>query len=123
MNPALEYIDNSPEPYRSIMMQLQLIIESVIPEIELKYKWHLPFYYLDDTTMFCFLNYRKTYVDVGFTYGNRLSNKHGVLIAGENRKMLRSIRYTSLIDIDDAILIETLEELLKIRKAMKNNVK
>lgn len=122
MNPALEYIDRSPEPYRSIMLQLQLIIESAIPEIQLKYKWRLPFYYLDDTTMFCFLNYRKTYVDLGLTYGERLSNEHGVLIAGENRKMLRSLRYTTLEDIDDTILIATLEELFKLRKSMKNNV-
>ncbi|MEN8816197.1 MAG: hypothetical protein ABF274_04915 [Nonlabens sp.] len=54
MNPVLECKDNLPEPYRSIMMHLHLIIESVIPEIELKYKWRLPFYYLDNTTMFCF---------------------------------------------------------------------
>jgi hypothetical protein len=122
VNPALEYIHKSPQPYREIMMQLQLIIESAIPDIQLKYKWRMPFYYLDDQTMFCFLNYRKTYVDLGLTYGNRLSNKHGVLIDGANRKMLRSLKYASLEDINDVILIETLKELFKLRKSIKNNV-
>lgn len=123
MNPALEYIHRAPQPYREIMMQLQLIIESTIPDIKLKYKWSMPFYYLNDQTMFCFLNYRKTYVDLGLSYGNRLSNKYGVLTDGARRKMLRSLRYTVLEDVNDTILMETLEELLIIRKAMKNNVK
>lgn len=115
MNPALEYIHRTPEPYRSIMMHLQILVETTIPQAQLKYKWRLPFYYLDDKTMFCFFNFRKTFVDLGMSYGNELSNQHGALIAGEGRKMLRSLSFSKLEDIDDRIVIETLRELKTIR--------
>ena len=117
MNPALEYIDKSPEPYRSIMLHLQVIIETHFPKLQLKYKWSLPFYYIGDKTMFCFLNYRKTFVDLGMTHAIKLSNKHQALVAGEGRKMLRSLRFKTVDDIDDEILIETLEELMLLRKS------
>ena len=110
MNPALEYIDKSPEPYRSIMLHLQVIIEAHFPELQLKYKWSLPFYYIGDKTMFCF-------VDLGMTHAIELSNKHQALVAGEGRKMLRSLRFKTVDDIDDEILIETLEELMLLRKS------
>lgn len=45
MNPAEDYIYNQPEVYRAILMHLQVVIEQTIPEIELKYKWRIPFYY------------------------------------------------------------------------------
>lgn len=115
MNPALEYIDRAAEPYRSIMMHLQVLVETAITDAQLKYKWHLPFYYLDEKTMFCFFNFRKTFVDLGMSYGNELSNKHGVLIAGEGRKMLRSLRFYTLEDINDKVVIETLKELQELR--------
>lgn len=115
MNPALEYIDSTPEPYRSIMLHLQLLVESAVPVAQLKYKWRLPFYYLGEKTMFCFFNFRKSYVDLGMTYGNQLSDQHGVLVAGESRKMLRSLRFYSLADVDDQVVIETLKELYLLR--------
>ncbi len=115
MNPALEYIDQTPEPYRSILLHLQLLVEATIPSAQLKYKWRLPFYYLDEKTMFCFFNFRKSFVDLGLAYGDQLSNKHGALVAGEGRKMMRSLRFYTLEDIDDRIVIETLQELYTLR--------
>jgi hypothetical protein len=119
MNPALEYIDRAPEPFRAIMLHLQVLVEASCPSAQLKYKWHLPFYYLDDKTMFCFFNYRKTFVDLGLAYGNLLSDSHGVLVAGENRKMMRSLRFCDLESVDDEIVIETLQELEQLRIAAK----
>lgn len=119
MNPALEYIDRAPEPFRAIMLHLQMLVEAASPSAQLKFKWHLPFYYLDEKTMFCFFNYRKTFVDLGLAYGNLLSDSHGVLVAGENRKMMRSLRYYELEDIVDVVVIETLQELEQLRTATK----
>lgn len=115
MNPALEYINRTPEPYRSLMLHLQILVETAIPEAQLKYKWKLPFYYLDDKTMFCFFNFRKKFVDLGMTYGNELKDPHGVLIAGEGRKMLRSLRFKKIEDINDDLVMDTLLELKQIR--------
>ena len=43
MNPAEAYILRQEEPYKSILLQLQAIIEAVVPEAELLYKWKIPF--------------------------------------------------------------------------------
>lgn len=114
MNPAQSYILEKPEPYQSIMLHLDAVITHTIPEVSLKFKWKLPFYYLGDT-MFCFLNFRKKFVDVGMPYANELEDPFHVLIAGEGRKMLRSLRYHSLEEINDEQLIATLKDLYILR--------
>jgi hypothetical protein len=114
MNPAEEYILNAKEPYRSILLHLQLVIETVIPELELKYKWHLPFYYLKNNQGFCYLNQSKDYVDLGFTRGAHLTKHHTKLVS-EGRKHMRSLRYFNLDDIDDEVLIDVLKEAYSVR--------
>jgi len=113
MNPAEAYILNQPEPYRSILMHIQVIIEHTIPEVELKYKWRIPCYYIGETPM-CYLNasHKTKFVDVGFWHSAYLS-KFDVYLVTENRKVVKSLRYTSLEDIDDAIFIAILEEAKK----------
>ncbi|MGB6268676.1 MAG: DUF1801 domain-containing protein [Olleya sp.] len=109
MNPAEDYILNQSEPYRSILMHLQVVIEHTIPDIDLKYKWRLPCFYNDKTPV-CYLNVnlKKQFVDVGFWHSAYLSKFDDYLVT-ENRKVVKSLRYTSLEDIDDAILIKILK--------------
>ncbi|PWH81800.1 2-dehydro-3-deoxyphosphooctonate aldolase [Algibacter marinivivus] len=113
MNPAEEYILNQPEPYRSILMHLQVIIEHTIPEVELKYKWRIPCYYIGETPM-CYLNasHKKQFVDVGFWHSAYL-DKFDAYLVSENRKVVKSLRYKSLEAINDAIFIAILEEAKK----------
>jgi len=120
MNPAEQYILGVPEPYREIMLHLKSLIEYAAPEAQLKYKWHLPFYYLGEKSMFCFLNFRKTVVDLGIPKGIHLSNSHGMLIAGQGRKSLRSLRFENLTDIDDVVVLSTLTELLTLHQNSKD---
>jgi hypothetical protein len=47
VNTSEEYILNQPEPYRGILLYLQSVIEGSIPDVELKYKYKLPFYYIN----------------------------------------------------------------------------
>ncbi len=47
MKPAEYYIINQPEPYQSIIYHLQLIIEKVLSEIELIFKYRIPYYYFN----------------------------------------------------------------------------
>ena len=108
MNPAEEYILAKPEPWRSMLMELQAVIKHTVPDVEESYKWHLPFYSLKGK-MFCFLNFRKTFVDVGFPKGILIRGFDDVLIAGEGRKQLRSLRYHALEEID----VHKLEQVLK----------
>lgn len=110
MNPAENYILLKPEPYKSLLLDLQVLIEHTVPEAVLLYKWHLPFYYLNGK-MFCFLNFRKTFVELSFPKGILLDDPNNQLTAGENRKNLRSLRYYKVEDIDAEIVIGFLKQL------------
>lgn len=114
MNPAETYILEAKEPFRSIMLHLQLVIETAIPEVELKYKWHLPFYYFKNNQGFCYLNNSKHYVDLGFTRGTHLT-LHTDKLVSEGRKHMKSLRYYTLEDVNEEVLIEVLQEAYAVR--------
>lgn len=107
MNPADAYILSKPEPWCTVLMELQAIIKHTIPEMEEQFKWHLPFYSVHGR-MCCFLNFRKTFVDLGFPAGIHIRIHQEHLVAGEGRKNLRSLRYKHVQDIDIQILQEIL---------------
>ncbi len=111
MNPAEQYILNQPEPFRSILFQLQVLIESEYPKVELKYKWKIPYYYLDNKP-FCFLNVTKGYVDVGFWVPYDVPGLEEYLIR-EKRKVMRSLRYFTVSEIDPLILNKVLKVVHK----------
>lgn len=106
MNPAEKYILDQVEPFKSILLQLQILIEATVPELELKYKWKVPYYYLDGNP-FCFLNVSKGYVDVGMRVGSNLKDYYPYMVS-ENRKVMKSLRYRNLEDINQNVLIEIL---------------
>lgn len=113
MNPAENYILDQPEPFRSMLLHLQSIIELTIRDVDLKYKYRVPFYYINGKP-FCYLNQSKDYIDVGFWYAHHLTmNLEYLTIAG--RKTMRSLRYKSLEEINDTILIAILEEAYSVK--------
>lgn len=109
MNPAEVYILKQPEPYKLILLQLQILIEHVFPEAELKYKWRIPCYYIG-TRPICYLNQSKDYVDVGFWHSAHLT-KHTEHMVTENRKVVKSLRYKTVDAINDEILVAVLKEV------------
>lgn len=111
MKPAEAYILKQPEPYKSILMHLQMLIEHTFPEAELKYKWRIPCYYFE-TRPICYLNQSRDYVDVGFWHSAHLT-KYAEHMVSENRKVVKSMRYKTLDDIDDALFIAILKEVEK----------
>jgi len=110
MNPAEEYILNQKEPFRSILLHLKATIEAVIPEIEIKFKWNIPCFYVGKSPI-CYLNVqqKKKYADIAFWNSAHLT-KHLDKMIIENRKVVKSLRYTTLEEIDDAVLIAVLKE-------------
>ena len=112
MNPAEAYILKQTEPYRSILIQLQAIIESVAPNPELLYKWSLPFYYCNGIPL-CYFNQSKDYVDFAFWHGEKLQSFREHFVT-ENRKSVTSLRYRSVGDINDEVVVYVIEEQLKI---------
>lgn len=92
-------------------MHLQLLIEHTFPNAELKYKWRIPCYYLGSRPI-CYLNQSKDYVDVGFWHSAHLT-KYTEYMVSENRKVVKSMRYKTLEDINDDIFIAILKEVEK----------
>lgn len=107
MNPAENYILTKSEPWRSILIELREIVKQTVPEVEESLKWSLPFYTLNGK-MFCYLNFRKTFVDISFLNAHKMEHLQEYLIAGEGRKIVRSLRYTSLEELDYDLLIKVL---------------
>jgi hypothetical protein len=81
MKPAEEYILKQPELYREIILNLQLIIEKEIPDLQLFFKWKVPYYFLYNLP-FCYIisNQKKGYVDLGFAKGFQLKNIRNIYI-------------------------------------------
>lgn len=113
MNPAQEYIVNQEEPFRGILLHLQSMIELSVPEVDLKYKYRIPFYYIDGKP-FVYLNQSKDYVDLGFWHANHLT-VHLDKLTTKGRKMMKSLRYTSLNEIDNEVLIAILKDAYAVR--------
>ena len=115
MKPGEAYILNQPEPFKSILLHLQILIEESFPEVNLQFKWKIPFYYLDGKP-FCYLNpsKKKSYVDVVFWVSAHLTKYNEYLIT-ENRKVVKSLRYTSINEINEEILLTVLEEAHQLK--------
>jgi len=115
MNPSENYILGQPEPYRSILLHLQVIIENTITNVDLKYKYRIPFYYIENRP-FCYMNVnqKKQFVDLGFWNAAHLSiNLESLTTA--NRKVMKSLRYNSLEAIDEQVLIEILKDAYSVK--------
>jgi hypothetical protein len=110
MNPAETYILSQPEPFRSILLHIQFKIQVVVPKAEVRYKYKIPFFYVDNRPL-CYINQSKDYVDVAFWHSAHMS-KHLNKMEAAGRKVVRSLRYRNLEAIDDTVLTEVLEEAL-----------
>ena len=116
MKPAEAYIINQPEPYCSILMHVQVIIEHTIPEAVLKYKWRIPCYYVGKRPV-CYLNasHKKQFVDVAFWHSSYIT-KYKELLITENRTVVKSLRYKTLEDVNDEVLISMLKQVNDAKK-------
>ena len=112
MNPAEVYILKQQEPYKSILIQLQAIIEAIAPNAELLYKWRVPYYYCNGIPL-CYLNQSKDYVDLGFWHHDKM-DKFTEHFVDTNRKLIRSLRYRSIEEINDDVIVYVLQKQLEI---------
>ena len=108
MNPAAVYILGQNEPFRGMLLELQAVIERSVPEAELRFKYRIPFYYLQGKP-FCYLNQSGNYVDLGFWHSAHLT-RHLDKMYTRGRKVVKSLRYYQPGDIDRKVLFEVLED-------------
>ncbi|PKA83609.1 uncharacterized protein DUF1801 [Ulvibacter sp. MAR_2010_11] len=114
MKPAEQYIVSQVEPFRSMLLHLQVTIQTTIPNAVLLYKWKLPFYYIGGKLPFCYLNCARGYVDLVFWHGTHLVKHPNHLVLG-GRKHLKSLRYKTLEDINQKILVDLLKEAYSVK--------
>jgi len=115
LNPAEAHILKQPEPYKSIYLHLQVLIEHTLPEADLLYKWRMPCYYINKRPL-CYINQSKNYVDVGFWHSAHLSKKWDIYLVSEKRKVVKSLRYEFVDDINDSIFISILKEVERLEE-------
>lgn len=116
MKPAENYILNQPERYQSIILHVVSIVSKVIPEIELLYKYGIPYFYYKKKP-FCYLapNHKKGFVDIGFARGFQLVRNQEFLV-DQNRNTVKSLRYFSLEAINNSILEDVINEAMTLYK-------
>lgn len=113
MKPAAQYVLNQPEPYKAILLHLQVLIETNFSDVDLQYKWKMPVYYLNGHQL-CYINssIKKGYVDVGFWAKDVLQEFDAFLIS-EGRKVVKSLRYKSIEDINEEVFLQVVNEMSK----------
>lgn len=94
-------------------MHLQLIIQQTLKDADLLFKWKMPFYYVDKRPI-CYLNQTKDYVDVGFWNAAHLTVFQEQMTR-DGRKIMKSLRYKSLTDINEHVLVAIVKEAYQIR--------
>jgi hypothetical protein len=109
-----EYIHRQPEKFQFILLHLIGVFQREIPELVLQFKWGIPYFYYRKKP-FCYLvcNTKKGFVDVGFAKGFQLK-QHQEYLVYENRNTVKSLRYTELKSIDNAILNSVMREALSL---------
>jgi hypothetical protein len=105
-----DYIFRQPEKQQSILLHLISVFEREIPELELLFKWGIPYFYYKKKP-FCYLapNHKKGFVDAGFARGFQLKRNQNFLI-DEKRNTVKSLRYFSLESINNTILEDVIRE-------------
>jgi hypothetical protein len=110
MKPAELYILNQPEKFQGIIYYVCGVIEKEFPEVDLLFKWKIPFYYFGKKP-FCYINAsdKKQMVDVAFFYGNQLKNNADYLNS-EGRTLVKSLQYFTIESIPHEILLSVIQE-------------
>ena len=110
MKPTEEYIVRQPEQYQIMMLHVISVVEKELIASELLFKWGIPYiYYMKKP--FCYLapNHKKGFLDVGFAKGFQLKRNQDILV-DENRNTVKSLRYYSIEEINNTILIDVIDE-------------
>ena len=110
MKPAEEYILSQSAGFQEIVYYVISVVEQELPDVELLYKWVIPYFYFRKKP-FCYLapNKKKGYVDVGFARGFQLKLNQNVLV-NENRNTVKSLRYFKVNTIKDNTLRSVIKE-------------
>lgn len=105
-----EWIAAAPASQQAQLQQLRAIIMSVAPDAIEALKWGQPCYARN--ALFCYLQYAKTHVTLGFQKGALMPDPHQRL-SGDGKQM-RHIRFKTGEAIDREFCVAVIVEALKL---------
>lgn len=114
MKPAEAYILAKPEPFRGMMLLSKGLIEQLLPDVTLHYKWGLPMFY-SGKCLICYFNVTKGYFDLCF-WVRPAWEVHLDRLCSENRKFVKSLRYQTQGEMDIETIAQCLQEAYRTRK-------
>ena len=84
--------------------------------MDIKFKWGIPCFYSGKQPI-CYVNSvsKKGYVDIAFWNSAHLT-KHIELMVTKDRKVVKSLRYSTLEEINDEVLIDVLQEAYSLKE-------
>lgn len=115
MNPVEEYILRQPQSFQDIMLYVIKVVEKELKESEFLFKWGIPYFYYKKKPFLYMAPNKKGYVDLGFARGYQLVLNQEALI-GEKRNTVKSLRYSSLEEINHEILLSVVHEAITLYK-------
>jgi hypothetical protein len=118
---------------RVIVNRLRKLILDADPRLQERLSYGVPYFYHHRRVCFiwpashfpCSDDRRKEYpekVQLGFCYGNLLSNDQGVLLA-EGRKQVYLMKFTMLSEINDSIIREIVMEAMMVDDSFRPTTK
>jgi hypothetical protein len=121
MSKVEQFINSQPKVHQELYWRLRDLIFKAAPNIEEKPTYGIAFYYYFGRVFY--LGPLKTGgVDFGFCRGFELSNEQD-LLATRNRNTVKSIEITSVDDIDEAAIMQVIQEALMVNEMHHQNKK
>ena len=111
-----DFIISLPKDERIIVSKLRALLLETEPRFREKLSYGVPYFSRGRRVCFIWpasapLGPTKAKVSLGFCYGNLLSNTQGLLIS-EGRKQVYIVRFSSLNEINEKLLLEIIQEAL-----------
>lgn len=110
-----EYIEEHPK-FSEALALLRKIINST--EAEETIKWNAPVYCVNGKNVFSFGAF-KNHFCVWFFNGVFLEDKHQILTSNEKTKSMRQMRFESIDDIDENLVLSYVKEAIENQKLGK----
>ncbi len=120
MNLVDSYIDGLPGDQQHIAVQLRNIIHSLVPAVEEKFSFKIPFYHYFG--MFCYINPVKDCIDLGICNGKSFADEFEHLEV-KGRALIATVRLHRLHDIEQKQVAEILATAAILKEETANRKK
>jgi hypothetical protein len=112
----LDFINEKPQPQRSVALKLRALILESSPMIQEKVRYQAPFFW--NYSWFCYINLKKNgQTDLGFVRGTSLSNEQG-LLEQKDRQTVCTLTFVSLQEVleQEEAIREILQEAILLEE-------